>query len=860
MPSRTHRLARLALAATLLVTLAACGGGDDDSTRQRNSALECIPDAEGNLPEGCDPAGGEQGQKLDCDAQWDPASGAVTLCADFRKIEVTQKNDKGQKIETGVAESEAGARAVQVDLVEGAVSFDVDVWTRNPAGNLRKAGSVSFEAATGAVNTFSYMPDAADETPTTAAEGDADRELVMGYDFYNVEQSVDVSGLKASDKVEFTVSTRLNPVTPVDDWLNIDMLAYDASGTNVGYASEFNFPMNGTVDKESGWSDLTARLSGGFLKNTTRIVILMKGQDKGDRSGGHKGPRITSAELRINGDVRNANPAFDDGTAGWSVRESSFMECSLTDGPRPCVTAGSFEDAFTEAPTTTTEQAAPDESTTTTEAPAPEETTTTEASGDGGTTPTTVLPPLLVEREPCSMNWVAAERSFVACRSFTAIKVATYDAEGVYIGSVDSSGSDRVVIPEAMATAMRWAYYSVGTDLGVNDQELPLSRAREWMNFDDPTQDGTDDFTLDPENQPELRVEADTMDVDLYQHEGPGGTVDLELRNYGISTLYLAAGGKISSASVNLPADDAFPWRIYMMNEFGMLSLVGAGIAPGDGGVTGATVSVIDIDALGMIRLSVGDQVLMEEGMGAVQEGAECANSQPVLFTDPNTPSRSDKVRISLDTDCTATNGIAGIVILDLDSIVANGFWPSLVWGNFVSTRYSNRIEDTVYLPSGRYSFFFFQMFPDNFKVSGIDYAVDAATSKRGCDDPSLVLAGDKKSAVFSGCTGPARVQAYASPFVGEGDGFVSLIERDLATDGTTIDLSKMGEGWWRVDIATGRWEIAITTFAVCATSCEIAPGQAEVDTSAAATDGTVTVTDSRCQTVEEEIPTDDST
>jgi len=77
MAIRSHQLARLALAGTLLVTLAACGG-NDDSSRQRNAALECIPDEQGNLPDGCIPDGGEQGQKLDCDAQWDPASGPTS--------------------------------------------------------------------------------------------------------------------------------------------------------------------------------------------------------------------------------------------------------------------------------------------------------------------------------------------------------------------------------------------------------------------------------------------------------------------------------------------------------------------------------------------------------------------------------------------------------------------------------------------------------------------------------------------------------------------------------------------------------------------------------------------------------------
>ena len=864
MASRSHRLARLALAGSLLVTLAACGG-NDDAGRQRNSALECIPDEQGNLPDGCIPDGGDNENRADCEAQWDPASGAVTLCADFRKIEVTQKDDKGKKIETGVAESDTGANAVQIDLIPGAVTFDVDVWTRNPSGNLRKAGSVSFEAATGERKTFAYTLDAADTTPTTAAPEEADNELVMGYDFYNVEQSVDVSGLKPSDKVEFVVSYRLNPVTPGDDWLNIDMLAYDAAGQNVGYASEFNFPARDTDKKSSEWVELEAKLSGSYLRNTVRIVVLMKGQDKGDRSGGHKGPRITSAELRVNGEVRNANPGFELGTNNWSVRESSFMDCSTTDGPRPCVTAMGFEQAFAEpTATTTTEAPAPEETTTTSEAPAPEETTTTTEAPQDQPTPTTVLPPLLVEREACTMNWVAAERTFVACRSFAAMKVAVYAEDGTYVGSVASSGSDRVVLDESKASAMRWAYFSVGTDIGLADQSLPVSRAREWMSFENPGVDGNTAFSLDPEGQPELRIESTTEEIDIYTEEAAGGDVEIGVANYGGFSFYVEVGGKVGNNRVTIPSGPAgsgYPWRVYTMNEFGMLSLVGSGIHPGDGGVAGATVSIIETEALGLIRVSVGDDIMIEGPLGDVQEGAECANSQPVLFTDPNSPSGSNKVRLSFDTDCTATNGVAGLAIVDLGSLMDDGFWSSLVWGNFVSTRYSNRIEETVFLPNGTYSIYFFQMFPDNFRLGGIDYAVDASTSARECGDPKLVVSKDKKSARFTGCNNAARIETYAYPLSGgTGTNFNGQSERDLATNEVVVNLEGLGEGWWDIDLITGRWGISISSFAVCVTACDIEPGQATLDTSELASNGRVKVTDDECAALEARVTDNDST
>jgi len=292
-----------------------------------------------------------------------------------------------------------------------------------------------------------------------------------------------------------------------------------------------------------------------------------------------------------------------------------------------------------------------------------------------------------------------------------------------------------------------------------------------------------------------------------------------------------------------------------------MLSLVGSGIHPGDGGIAGATVSIIETEALGLIRVSVGDDIMIEGPMGDVQEGAECANSQPVLFTDPNSPSGSNKVRLSLDTDCTATNGVAGLAIVDLGSIMEDGFWPSLVWGNFVSTSYSNRIEETVYLPNGAYSIYFFQMFPDNFRLSGIDYAVDASTAARECGDPELVVSDDKKSARFTGCNNAARIDTYAYPLSGAtGANFNGQGERDLATNDVVVDLEGLGEGWWGVDLITGRWGISISSFAVCVTACDIEPGQATLDTSDLARTGRVGVTDDECAALEARVTDNDST
>jgi hypothetical protein len=74
------------------------------------------------------------------------------------------------------------------------------------------------------------------------------------------------------------------------------------------------------------------------------------------------------------------------------------------------------------------------------------------------------------------------------------------------------------------------------------------------------------------------------------------------------------------------------------------------------------------------------------------------------------------------------------------------------------------------------------------------------------------------------------------------------------------VDLSGLGDGWWQVNLLTGRWGIAISSFAVCVTACEIEAGQATLDPTELAVSGRVKVTDDRCSGLEALVPDNDST
>lgn len=820
---------------------------------------------DGTLPEGCDPApnGGEN--RVECDAQWDPTTSVVTLCENFAKVVVTQKGDKGKALNAGdVAEADAGVNAVQVDLLDGAETLEISVWTRNPAGEVRKAGQVEFETDKTESKSFMYTRDS-DPQSTSTTIPEVDRELVFGYDFYNVLQSVPVNGLQASDKVEFVVRYRLNDMGTLNDWLNIDMYAYNAGGENIGYTSEFNFPNNDTERKADNWTDLTARLNGGFLKDTVRIVVLMKGQEKSRTSGGTAGPRVTSAELRINDAVENTNPGFADGANGWEVRESQFEPCATENGDRPCITDGNFADAFTTPSTTTTmvEETTTtvgettttlDETTTTVDETTTTVDETTTTVGENQVTTQTLAPPLLVPRVDCSFAWNAESRTFVACEEFRAIKVAVYGADGRYVGSASSENGNSVEITTELAASMRYVYYSLGGDLPTAKGSLVMSRAREWMTIVDATQDVSDSFLMDPTNNPTLREDGSPETMYLSPTVvNAGAEVEWSTNEgFSVNQMVIEVNGRADLNSVTVPLEDSYSIRVYASNEFGFLDYVA-------GGTTASTSQSVSISA--QVQVSGGLGILQvnseSDSVGIVNpenfvEGNidDCVGAQPILYTNPNSPSRSNRVTISLDADCSSVNGILAVAVVRNDFLDYDGdFELSVAWWNVSSTRYSSRMTETIYLPDGKYSIYFFN--PDTFFIKGIDYQVDSGGSNNLCTEMSLRIDTDKGLGIVEGCDALASIDATAVPMapgLSDSTDESQRIEPDIETTGSSIELATVPDGWWHVAVFDRQQSVMGGLFALCVRSCETPEsGSVTTDTSALASAGTVTVEDPEC-------------
>ncbi|MEY3589117.1 MAG: hypothetical protein RJA47_1713 [Actinomycetota bacterium] len=868
------RPVRLFLAAALLVSLASCGSSDD-GTRQRNAALECDVMTDGTLPEGCDPApnGGEN--RVECDAQWDPTTSVVTLCDNFAKVVVTQKGDKGKALNAGdVAEADAGVNAVKVDLLDGAETLEISVWTRNPAGEVRKAGQVEFETDKTESKSFMYTRDSGNGS----GETDVDNELVFGFEQHDVEQTVDTTaaGINPFGKkttAELKVEYRLNGVAPESNILSATLTAYDSAGALLSTTTKSVDATKGGTGDSDEWSELETTLKGDFMESTETIKITVTGRDGAANSGGQTGPRVTSVELKVGDSTINANPGFDDLTASWSVTGASFSECSTVNGARPCVTNAPFESAFsagTPDVTTTVPDGpgTPDETTTTVDETTTtlDETTTTVGEttttvdettttvGENQVTTQTLAPPLLVPRVDCSFAWNAESRTFVACEEFRAIKVAVYGADGRYVGSASSENGNSVEITTELAASMRYVYYSLGGDLPTAKGSLVMSRAREWMTIVDATQDVSDSFLMDPTNNPTLREDGSPETMYLSPTVvNAGAEVEWSTdEGFSVNQMVIEVNGRADLNSVTVPLEDSYSIRVYASNEFGFLDYVA-------GGTTASTSQSVSISA--QVQVSGGLGILQvnseSDSVGIVNpenfvEGNidDCVGAQPILYTNPNSPSRSNRVTISLDSDCSSVNGILAVAVVRNDFLDYDGdFELSVAWWNVSSTRYSSRMTETIYLPDGKYSIYFFN--PDTFFIKGIDYQVDSGGSNNLCTEMSLRIDTDKGLGIVEGCDALASIDATAVPMapgLSDSTDESQQIEPDIETTGSSIELATVPDGWWHVAVFDRQQSVMGGLFALCVRSCETPEsGSVTTDTSALASAGTVTVEDPEC-------------
>lgn len=845
----------------MVATVAACGSGDSSSNRNRNSALET--ENEGN-------------DKIDCDAQWDPTTSVMTLCQNFERVDIRQKGSK-ESVVTSSDGSTMTGNTLAIAVQQGVSKLSLKLWTRNSGGELREAGEVEFAADTAATKTFSFKPD---------AQKEVDRELVLGYESHEVTQTVAVTGLTKTSKAKFTVKYRLNGQTPAQNVLHAEMRALDAGGTQVGTASADVDPTRRTSDQTDEWTSLKVELKGNFMATTTSLVFVISGRDGAATSGGQTGPRISSATAKVGENEITYNSEFDEGTTQWYVTGTSFAQCSTSDGALPCITNAPFDKAFAaevpdagttttvEDTTTTVEETAPpvdDTTTTVEETPSSvddttttvEETTTTveDTTTTVAESPTeTIVPPLLVPREDCYMTWDPADRTFTTCHDFAEIKVAAYGADGRYVGTESATDGDTVTIPQATANLMRYAYYSVGSKLSTSASgNLVVSQAREWMTISNNGQAVTNAFQMEPSDRPAIRIDGYYESADLKSRVSTDGktvTWYADKMSGFENTLVLEVNGVSDADSVTVPVTTSYTYRIFANNEFGLFDYVGGGVTSTDKTPIEMDLQVGDSGGLGMVKVNVEANLV-----GSVQpedfmdvNPAECAGSQPILFTNPNSPSGNNRVTITLDSDCSSVNGILAVAVIRIDDF-KNGkdFEESLAWWNVSSTRYSSRISETIYLPDGHYSIMYFN--PDTYFLKGIDYTVDTGGRADACKETALRIDRSSNLAVVEGCDVLAAIDVTAYPLEpGQFDksSEESRREPDIKTSGAAIELSTLPPGWWDVQVWDRQQKVLGGVFALCAESCDMNPSaDLVVDTSSLSTTGKAKVTDTACPKLE---------
>ena len=833
--SRSARVSRLLLSFALVAAVAACGSGDSSSNRNRNVAIE-----------------NEDGEdeEIDCDAQWDPTTGVMTLCQNFERVDVRQKGSNESNVSSSEGNTMTG-NSLGITVGQGVTKLSLKLWTRNEGGQLREAGKVEFEANTAATKTFSFKPDAQEEV---------DRELVLGYESHEVTQTVAVTGLTRNSKAKFTVEYRLNGEAAEQNVLHAEMRALDAGGSQIGSASADIDPTRHTEDQSREWTKLNVELKGGFMASTASLVFVISGRDGASSSGGQTGPRITSATVKVGDKEISQNSEFDDGTDQWTVTDGSFAVCSETDGALPCITNAPFENAF-EAAVTTESTVAPDTTIAADTTVAPDTTIaadTTLATDTTASTQSTIAPPLLVPRVECSISWSAESRTFTSCRDFKAIKVAVYGENGRYAGSASAENSDSVQLTDELAAQVKYVYYALGRELVTDRGTLVVSQAREWLTIPDRTQDVTDNFLMDSVENPSLREDGSPATFAVYPDEAEKeGDIRWELDRGIIDSDYvLEVNGVAGIGNATVPAASTYSVRLYASNEFGMLDYVAGTVTSVDDSTLSIDAALPQADALGLIQIDTETSQVAEFDSENFVEGNidECKGASPILFTNPNSPSRTNRVTITLDSDCTSVNGVLAVAIVRNDWLETDSdFALSVAWWNVSSTRYSSRMTETIYLPDGKYSIYFFN--PDTYFIKGIDYQIDSGGRNNACGEMSLRIDKEIGLAIVEGCDALANIDVSAQSLMPgnlDSNDESMQTEPDIQTAGAAIELQSVPSGWWRVAIMDRQQTVIGGVFALCVTSCDIAPGGTlAVDSGSLATDGKVLVEDSGCAELE---------
>jgi len=440
------------------------------------------------------------------------------------------------------------------------------------------------------------------------------------------------------------------------------------------------------------------------------------------------------------------------------------------------------------------------------------------------------LQPVVMQKTDCQASYDATSSRLTMCRAFDFIYVAMYDMEGTYAGKVESKGKGNYVDIEKSLVEQGIRAFRIEVGNKMADKKTPQFLGDGWLILDLEDAEHTANVLVDMsgtwvadsgwETSFNLNFENGTIDTYTWWMDTGAGRF-LEVNGVIVSTNFSTY--KVPGYQEGTPVT----WKAFEADGMGLPRLVANGVItePTYFGQVDFYSNALDIDKE-VIQFFEGIMGSSEDDPELADTVDACKDVQPFMVTDPATPSRRNMVTITVDADCKDQNHMIGAVIF------GDSWMP--VWAQFLQTKYTQRIQETVYLPDGEYEI----VWGSQRMAGWHDFMVNGGDNGADCTESHLRVDAQAKTAQLTNCTiGNANLDFTAYQWNGPG-------EVSLPINGTTLQLKDVDfSGWFAI---TSGWRIPMPDFLVCLKDCELSDEPINVDQSAFADTGRVS-TDYEC-------------
>ena len=515
--------------------------------------------------------------------------------------------------------------------------------------------------------------------------------------------------------------------------------------------------------------------------------------------------------------------------ADTEFRTASTTKTSFEYTPQPPATTTTVAAPDTTmAPDTTV--AAPD----TTMAPdttvaAPDSTVVTN-SVDTTLAPDTTMPdngdlvPVVVQRTDCQAHFDVTTYEVKVCQAFDYVYVAMYDNEGTFAGKVEGNGSAVTIGKELFDQGIRIFRIEVGNKM--TDGKTPRFLGEGFLILSEDNEDeanllidtaGTWVSDTGWESSAEIDLQNGIFDARSWWYEADGSTVFFEINGKIVST------GLSAYSIPDYKPGDAVTWKAFETDGMGLPRLVASGVItePEFSDTISYYSNSFELDKEviqffpGMFGIDVSDPEI------AAPSDA-CQGVQPFMVTDPATPARSNMITITVDADCKDPNHMIGAILF------GDGWYPT--WSQFLQTKYTQRIHETVYVPDGNY----FLAWGTSQIVGWHEFIVNGGDNGPECSEGHLRVDTEAQTGELTNCILGNGKHSFKANLLN-----TDFEPVDVPSQGNTLDFSKLNlKGWfwvWIDDI-----HLPMRDFTLCLTDCDIPQADFTVDQSTFTTNGQI--------------------